>query len=102
MRCPQCNTEIRPGKPQIPGPCPNCGIVLHSYDKWHWPRGIICAAIDLLIIYRWYPLNGSLESHLKWDVVAGAIYLGLLFVSFRLVPSRLALVPQDEPIQLNL
>jgi hypothetical protein len=65
-------------------------------------RGISCGISDLLVAYRWYPLDGSLASHFRWYGVVAAIFLGLLLVSFRVIPGKLALVPQDEPIRLDL
>jgi hypothetical protein len=98
MQCPHCHGEVWPR--HLSRRCRHCGAKVYFYDKWRWLRGIGCGLIDLLIMYRWYPMNHS--GHLRWLLLVQAIFLALLILSFRLIPAELALTPQDGPIRLDL
>ena len=99
MRCPQCQTHI--ALAEVSKRC-RCGAKLHLEDEWRWTRGIACAAVDVLAFYRWYPLNGSFNGHVRWLLGVSAAFLLLLAISYRLVPFKLSLSPQDGPLRLDL
>lgn len=79
-----------------------CGAKLYLEDEWRWARGISCAGVDLLVLYRWYPLDGSFNGHVLWLLGAGVVFLLLFAISYRLVPFKLSLAPQDGPLRLDL
>lgn len=99
MQCPQCQADVRLA--DVSQPC-RCGAKLYLEDKWKWPRAIACAALDLLVFCRWYPLDGAFPNHIRWLTGVGIAFLALCIVSYFLIPFTLALAPQDGPVRLDL
>lgn len=101
MQCPNCHANL--SFHQVTRyVCPICGVKIHFSPRWRYLRGISCAFVAVLVNYRWYPLEGSFAAHLVWFAVLLAFFLFLSYISFRLFPPPLDLVPGNGPIRLDL
>jgi len=101
MQCPKCQGKLN--LDQIAhNRCPNCRVNIYFSPKWRWLRGISCGFLDILLNYRWYPLEGSLGAHVIWIVVVAALFLALLIISVKVFPLEIDLVPEKGPIRLDL
>jgi DNA-directed RNA polymerase subunit RPC12/RpoP len=101
LPCPRCKRELT--IKHVSGPCPHCGGKVYFYDRWRWPRGIACGFLALLPMYLWYHFDGTLVLFIEWLAFVGVLWFVLFFfVSYRIVPPKLALAPQDGPIRLDV
>jgi len=54
-------------------------------------------------MYLWYHFDGTLVLFIDWLAFVGVLWFVLFFfVSYRIVPPKLALAPQDGPIRLDV
>ncbi len=74
------------------GRCPACEAKIYFSRKFRWLRGISCGLLTIVLMYRWYPLEGSLSKHLVWSVASLAVFMALLFASLKVLPGEVELV----------
>ena len=131
MDCPKCHAEIRPVPVPNPywgfrdpvmtvigavlslaglfayagtlkqDHCPQCVARIYPFDGWRWPRMAACELASVWLNHRWYPEN-DLPGFIVWVSVVGIIGLVLFFASYRILPLRFDLVPQDGVLRLDL
>jgi len=81
--------------------CPHCVARIYPFDGWRWPRGAACGMASVWLNHRWYP-QCNLPVLIAWCSVVVALAFLLNCASFRILPLRFDLVPQDGVIRLDL
>jgi hypothetical protein len=77
-------------------------VDIYFSPNWRWVRGISCGFLDILLNYRWYPLDGDFVPHVIWLVVVAALFIVLLIISVKVFPLEIDLVPGKGSIRLDL
>jgi hypothetical protein len=66
-------------------------------------RGIACGFVALLPMYLGYHFDGTLVPFVRWLAIVWILWFVLFFfVSYRIIPPKLAPAPQDGPIRLDV
>jgi hypothetical protein len=101
LRCPYCKDEVP--TEHWGRRCPHCREKVYFEDRWRWLRGIICGLVALAPMYLFYDFDGTLTLFIEWLALSWVLWFVLsFFLSYRLVPPRLAPAPQDGSIRLNV